>query len=468
MRPIMRRPSTPRPPRRAARRLTAAAASALACLGLGTGCNTDKLLEVENPSIAQPGNLTGAAGLSAYYAAAVGDFIAGYSGDPNGDYEGLINYGGLLSDEIGSVDTFPTRNETDQRRTQFDNGSNADIFRAIQRARATAELAASQFAASDVANAANDPRRSEALSLAGYSYILMAEDYCSGVPIGGLAGDGVTIQNGTPQTTAQLLETAILKFDTALTIAGTSAANAARANLARVGRARALLDLGRRAEAAAQAAQVPASFSFNLTTSANTTRQNNGVFYYFNLNQRFSAIDKEGGNGLPYLSADDPRVPYEDTGDTGFDGARELIVQLKYPDRTSNLPLATGAEALLIQAEGALTAGNSAGFVDFLNQARAAAGVTDQVTDPGTDAGRVDLLFRERAFTLWLTAHRLGDMRRLVRPVSAGGYGRDVNTVFPTGAYSAGGSYGTDVNLPIPIQEQSNPNYTGACDKTAP
>jgi hypothetical protein len=41
-----------------------------------------------------------------------------------------------------------------------------------------------------------------------------------------------------------------------------------------------------------------------------------------------------------------------------------------------------------------------------------------------------------------------------------------VNTVFPNGAYFKGGTYGTDVNIPVPQQEQNNPNYVpGSCKK---
>jgi hypothetical protein len=50
-------------------------------------------------------------------------------------------------------------------------------------------------------------------------------------------------------------------------------------------------------------------------------------------------------------------------------------------------------------------------------------------------------------------------LRRLIRQ-----YLRDVNTVFPNGAYFKGGTYGTDVNVPVPQQEQNNPSYTpGSC-----
>jgi len=65
-----------------------------------------------------------------------------------------------------------------------------------------------------------------------------------------------------------------------------------------------------------------------------------------------------------------------------------------------------------------------------------------------------DVLFRERAFWLYATGHRLGDMRRLIRQ-----YGRDPETVFPTGDYYKGGlTYGEDVNLPLPRREANNPN----------
>jgi hypothetical protein len=59
--------------------------------------------------------------------------------------------------------------------------------------------------------------------------------------------------------------------------------------------------------------------------------------------------------------------------------------------------------------------------------------------------------------------HRLGDLRRLVRF-----YGRNVNDVYPRGVHYRGGNYGTDVNLPVPQQEQNNPNYTGGCSTSTP
>src|SRR5690606_22841354 len=138
----------------------------------------------------------------------------------------------------------------------------------------------------------------------------------------------------------------------------------------------------------------------------------------------------------------------------------------------------TGVEARLIEAEAALR-GGSANWLTTLNAVRAAPpayypasdypgiDAMGALTDPGTDAARVDLLFRERAFWMYLTSHRLGDMRRLVRQ-----YGRPANTVFPTGEWGVWtpdktGDYGSDVNFIIPFDEQNNPNFSGCLDRDA-
>jgi hypothetical protein len=98
-------------------------------------------------------------------------------------------------------------------------------------------------------------------------------------------------------------------------------------------------------------------------------------------------------------------------------------------------------------------------------------GGLDSLSDPGAslsgaaaDSARVDLMFRERAFWMFLTGHRPGDLRRLVRQ-----YGRQQNKVYPTGPYPVlGNLYGTDVVLPIPTAEKiSNPLFTGCASNGA-
>ena len=132
-----------------------------------------------------------------------------------------------------------------------------------------------------------------------------------------------------------------------------------------------------------------------------------------------------------------------------------------YTARESPSTIFKGEEARLIEAEAALQAGDNATFLAKLNELRASLPGLAPLADPGTAAGRVDLLFSERAFWLFATGTRLGDLRRLVRQ-----YGRAANTVFPTGAWHKGGNYGVDVNVPLPQAEQNNPNLSGGGTNT--
>ena len=64
-------------------------------------------------------------------------------------------------------------------------------------------------------------------------------------------------------------------------------------------------------------------------------------------------------------------------------------------------------------------------------------------------------MFQERGFWLFGTAHRLGDLRRLIYQ-----YGRGEDQVYPTGAYFKGGDFGNDIVFPVDFDETNNPNFT--------
>lgn len=449
-------------------------AGGLLAVVFAAACSQDSLLTVPTPDVVQPKDISGVASLPAAYAAAIGDFQIGYSGgygtntlDLN---EGLMQMTGLLSDELINAETFNTRIEVDRRDTKTNNSTTLQTFQEIQRARATADLVASRFRALDPTN----PQGAEVQALAGYSLVLMAEAYCNGVPTSTVNDDG-TFTYGAPQTGQQLLTTAVAKFDSAITLA-TATGGTTALNLARVGKGRALLDLNRPTDAASAVAAVPSTFIYNIEHSDNTGRQYNAYFSFNYGEQRFAVGDREGTNGLPFVTLDDPRAPIIDAG-TGFDGETELFLTTKYSDRKSPVPLATGSEARLIQAEAALRANDGTTFLADLNDARANAltytsdgAPTSQPLPspppitasqvPTSQSGQIDLLFQERALDLFLTSHRIGDLRRLIWQ-----YGRSAESVFPTGPYEptnstkAGTNYGTAVNLPIPEEEGNNPLF---------
>ena len=437
-----------------------AAAIALLVFGL-TACDSEKILEVEDPDVATPGSLEGAAALGVVHAGAIGNFQVAYSGSDLA--EGQIQASAWLSDEYINSETFPTRIEVDQRSITEENGTMNTIMREIQRARASADFASEKF----VASAPTDVRLAETMNLAGFAIDIMGENYCSGVPFSKLLGTG-EIVFGEQRTTAQMWDDAIAKFDSALAVIGarTTAAAVTQARLARVGKARALLNRGDFAGAAAAiggTAGVPTSFEYLIFHSVNTGRQNNGIWVFQHVASRFSAADMEGGNGLPFRSDNDPRTPTSRAGGAGvgFDNVTPLFFVDKYPDRDSPVPLATGIEARLIEAEAALRAGNVAGAFLTLNTLRAGIGLTALVP-AATTAGQVDQLFKERAYWLWFTSHRVGDLRRLIRQ-----YGRTEDQVFPIGNYFKGGTYGDDVNFIIPLDERNNPNFAGCLDRNA-
>jgi hypothetical protein len=460
-------------------------------------------LRVTDPDIVTPANLTDPSVLPTLRAGALGDFTLAYSGSgaagSGGTVEGMIMYGGLLADEWINSETFPTRIEVDARGPiRTDNATMQDWFRNLHRARRALENAAANYQAlaSDLTAESGYP---EMLALAGYVYIFFAETWCSGVPVSTARPDG-SLTYGPPLSTTQLLDTAIARFDAATAAANALTSTSAKntmLRLAAVGKARALLDrgLGDPAAAAAIVGTVPTSFAYQVQHTENTTRENNGIFNGNVVFERYSVANAEGINGLPFRTGTvllasggspvlDPRTPWErvPANDVGFDNVTPQYDNLRYGDRKAPVTVATGAEARLIQAEAALRAGdtlsNTSAFLTALNSLRAAPPAYLNSTRLGVPAvpalaplttadqtaagGAVKLLFNERARWLWLTGHRLGDLRRLVRQ-----YGFAADAVFPTGPYfkAQQPTYGQDVNFPVPIDELNNPNFVQCIDR---
>jgi hypothetical protein len=287
--------------------------------------------------------------------------------------------------------------------------------------------------------------------------------------------DGVE-QYGSPISTQAAFELALAHADSGLAlITGNSTQDQKIRNALAVTKGRILLNLNRPADAALAVAAVPTSYAYKIYFTA--VKSDNGIWAYNNSARRYSVSTNEGTNGLNFATANDPRIPICQGGDATCKlngvtinqrddkSAFPIYVQLKWPVRDAAVNMISGVEARMIEAEAAFRANNAAGMVAKLNQARTEGGVAGlpaTLTDPGTDAARVDLIFRERAFWLFSTGHRVGDMRRLVKF-----YQRPANSVFPTGDWHKGGPYGTDVSFPVPQAEETNPNFQrSACVTT--
>jgi starch-binding outer membrane protein, SusD/RagB family len=424
-------------------------------------CNPDNALKISQPDNVTSTSANTAAALPALETGVLSAFQIAYSGaadQSNGGHEGYINLTGLFVDELEDFETFPTRKSLDGRLAPPDNSTLKAYFIDLTSARAIADKADIKYRLFEPDSVGHGI----VLAFGGYSYILLAEGYCEGMPVSTLQDNG-SITYGQPLTREQLLQIAVERFDSAITIAGANHDDNT-VNLARVGLGRALLDSNDDADAAAAVASVPENFVYDIGASTNSSVENNGIWNYTINELGFSVSDKEGTNGLPFASAGDPRVPTVNTHGPGNSGVGIFIQQAIYTSQSTPIPLATGVEGQLILAEHQLrTGGPTGGYLATLNALRTTVpGLAPIVVAPATVESAQDLLFSERAFWMYLTGHRLGDLRRLVRQ-----YGRDQSTVFPIGVDFNGVPYSSDVNFAISEDEANNPNFHGCLNRKA-
>ena len=418
-------------------RRVALAVAATVFLG---ACDLDNLLEVATPDVVTPEDIRGTRGAELFAAGALGQFAQTFG-------SGQVLASGLLADEFHYGNVFPLQVSLD-RRALGDRTTGTQGYRALHEARVGLENGA------DIVEdfLPGDPLLGQMHNLAGFTYVFFGEQFCSGVPFGRTSPTGEATQ-GVQKTSEQTFGIALEKFASAAAAAGGSVDVE---HLAAVGAARALLDLGRYAEAGDRAAGVPTEWTHVIRYKAGShSSQENRVYGRSRIGRDYSLSDQEGGNGLPFRTESDARVPWEFNGAMGANGETPQYELTKYASFDDDIVLASGIEARLVEAEAALQTSDFVGMMTKLNELRATMALGD-LSDPGTPEARVDLLFSERARWMFATGHRLGDLRRLIRQ-----YDRDPETVFPTGLYHLAGEYGTDGDFGIPEDENANPNFSG-------
>jgi starch-binding outer membrane protein, SusD/RagB family len=499
---------------RAARALPRFALAAVALAG--SACDTNNLVQVSDPATLRPTDLQNIGSVPALVNGAFRQFIGGYSG--LGD-DSFLSASAVISDETYYGDTFPTRQAADSRTLQptvLGNISD-NAFSRLQQARFNARRAygvVDQFT-TPLTAVADSATKAQLRTIEAYTYVTLSEGWCGDVPFSVLPDVGLIdpsqIVGGVGLTTSQMNDSAVFRFDQAL-------ANSSVNRLAAVGKGRALLNLGRFADAAAAVAAVPTTYVFLLQHSQNTTAENNPMAA-LEQNGRYGVSNLEGGlnaagaairvdsntaltapsaEGLPFRALMDIRVPWEPKPTNGRCFSTSVFCKYNdnYPNFDADVPLASGVEARLIEAEAALQAGDPVTMMSKLNGLRASvaqllvglfpgatptnafktngapnglAPLTDPA-DPTTSAAtqfaaRRDLVFKERALWMYNTGHRQGDLRRLSRAP----YNLPTTTTFPSGPNFRGGTYGNDVAYPIPFAEQNNTAFNpGLCNNTTP
>jgi starch-binding outer membrane protein, SusD/RagB family len=411
-----------------------------------TAC--EGLTDVNAVDVIDPAALANASGATTLYAGAHTTFAEAFIAFPLSQ----VVVSGLIADEFisgaaqGSWAPFSLRTMPEPGR--------AEPYVPLQRARIAAleALRALQAYAPEPRN-----RIGEMHALVGYVSTFLGENMCSGIPLSTLVNQEPVF--GTQLTTMELFRAAEASFDSA---AANSAADSRIRNLALVGRGRALLNQGRFADAAAAVAPVPTSFRYEVEIGATSSINYNGVYYTTYLTAAMTTVDREGVNGLNYLTAGDPRVVFQPGATTAAGPTRVRLSRYGTPN--APVELASGIEARLIAAEAAFQANpddgapTGSGWLGVLNDLRSTAiqPALPPLADPGTRTAREDLIFRERAFWTFGTGRRHGDLRRLIRQ-----YGRPADSVFPGGISAHNVPYGPQFTLAPNVTQFNNPNYSG-------
>lgn len=347
-----------------------------------------------------------------------------------------VMYSSWFNGESIVAETFPTRNEFGRRDTNEANGSlNTDVWQPLSLAAASTKIVLDLELPSPTTNI-NYVR---AALWRGYTYLLMQQDFCTGV-----------VESGPELTSAQMLDSAVAHFTTAITIgnANGSADAVALARAALVGRARAHLQAGRGAQAAADANAVPAGFTFSLPyvdNLAQRTRLGNR-FWQFTLDRGSIGVSEA------FRVRPDSRVRYKTPTEHSLapqdPSTGAWYIQDKYPAFNTSVRIASKLEADYIAAE---VAGTQAQLA--LIAARRTAGGVGAYTGP-TDAASVLREFLwQKGLDFFLEGQRQGDWRR--HPNSMTGI------PVPGAPYFKPGfpAIGNKTCYPLPLAEKdNNPN----------
>lgn len=434
-------------------------------LGMAACSVQDSLLELQQPQIISPSDAANPTGAVALATGAIG-FMKTYINN----ISGIWQYSAVFTDEMKSGDTNGDTNDADQRVIATNSSTYVAIWNGLQQSRGhfrDGVNALRQYAPVEKA------KLGELYLGMGFVEMTLGQDWCSGIPLGETVL-GVP-QYTMPLTNAQVFEVAIARFDTALTVlSGTDAQTLNIRNALLVAKARAQVNIGQFAAAATTVASVPTSAVYLMTYAQ--TSMSNGWWTQVTSNKRMTvgdSFDVTGliKNALPFASANDPRVKVNRSTLKSFDGSTPFNDLLNW-GREDPIPLLSGLDARLIEAEAKLQTNDFAGMMTILNALRAAPpkignftpAVMAPLAVPTSLPAAVTLYFREKAFWQFGRGERLNDLRRLVRQ-----YNRLQDVVFPVGTFfkNNGFPYGTVVAIPIGDQEKTNTNFLGCTDSKA-
>lgn len=425
-------------------------------------CDTiDRVLDVENPERIREDQLQDVKLITILENSVIGEFQDALD-DP------FIWRGSMFTDEQVTGINWEGTARLNQRIVNFQEGDPDGMFTALSRVRALGDSIAGRFKGTGgealLENATSDERLARVLNLAGYGYVMTADAMC----------EATINDEPTRYTPEQLYGFAVERFNEALTVA-TAAGSDDMADLARVGLSRAHLNLGNVADVMTAAGAVTLDYRANAQyhPDANSNvmfARVTGGNHALGMHPDF--LQGTFGETVPAAQQTDPRIQHTEDFSLGHNQLTPLYKPYQpwaYSGFTP-VPQSAGGEPILFEENSSITyaswleamhnyyeaagpsgTGPEGTTLEFVN-ARRAFGNQAALAGP-TDDELMAELREQRGRDLFLSGHRLGDLRRWLR--------QGVGDFFPSGPHvnEQWGLYDDATCFPIPVEEEeSNPS----------
>lgn len=417
-------------------------------LGLG-GCDTAELLEVDLPGNVTAEDIEDASLASTMRVSAIGDF--------EWAWDEYVDFAAKHSDEyIQSSGNF-----TGRRLQIRDIPANlpqyqTNIFGRLHRARVMLESNFDRlqtFSDGDVVN--RTQYLAEMRTYGAFIYVVFGEGFC-GTP---LDGDGVV------RTPEQLLEIAVEQFTEALSIAEQLGTRRGQelVQAARIGRARAYLNLDQYSNAIADAQSIvdDPDLDFYATREYGDNRRENSMANTNELDTNQQSTVAPSYRDVRWKGVPDPRVTVMETGLIGHDNATIVWRHNKTPESfpagaAQDVIVASSREARMIIAEASALTGDLATAISIMDDFHTAAGIPPVTAeDLPTQDDVIRQVIEERRREFFVEGgHRQRDHLRWRGTPFNIPYLGEPGSDHPNGVDQYGQVYGTTTCFPVALNEQ--------------
>jgi hypothetical protein len=409
-----------------------------------SSCDTADLLSVDLPGNVTADDIEKASLANTIRVSAIGDF--------EWAWDEYVDFAAGHSDEyIQSSGNFTGR-RLQLRDIPADLPQYQDnIFGRLHRARIMLESNFDRLEAFTDAEVSNRRMfQAEMRTYGGFVYVAFGEGFC-GTP---LNGDGVV------RTSDQLLQIAVDQFTEALSLAS-SVSRADLINAARIGRARAYVDLKNYSSAIQDAEQVVEGLDFYATRESGEDRRANSMANRNQLSTSRQSSVAPGYQGLQWKGVADPRVNATETRFTGHDGSTIVWRHDKTPENYTagagqDVIVASYREARLIIAEASALTDDLPRAIGILNDLHTAAGIPPvDAVDLPTQDDVIRHVIEERRREFFIEGgHRQRDHLRWRGGAFNVPYLGEVGSDHPTGIDHQGQIYGQTTCFLVAQNEQ--------------